>query len=255
MEKDVGKRIAKLRKEKGFSQAQLAEMLNISDKAISKWENGGMPSVDIFPKLSKIFNVSIDYLMIGNDLNEEDDCYDEYIENDEISTEEPDFETSIASYTIEDIKIILKDQRDLFTVDEIKILEERYEYLINNNVEPEEETEEEEYISEEEKINMAISQLPKNYVCPKCDGINENPSRHCNFCGHDFWEDLDKVRKKSELGCLAYIIAFFFPLIGIIVGLVKGNKNIIIFSLVIFILSIIISVMLTTLGVLGAMLP
>ena len=145
MEKDVGKRIAKLRKEKGWSQAQLAEMLNISDKAISKWENGGMPSVDIFPKLSKIFNVSIDYLMIGNDLNEEDVCCEEDIENNEMSTEEMDFETSIANYTIEDVKLILRDQRNLFTNDEIKILEERYEYLLNNHVEPEEEIEEEDY--------------------------------------------------------------------------------------------------------------
>ena len=41
--KDVGQRIARLRKEMGLSQMALAEKLNVSDKAVSKWENGGMP--------------------------------------------------------------------------------------------------------------------------------------------------------------------------------------------------------------------
>ena len=33
--------IAELRKEKGFTQAQLAQKLNVTDKAVSKWERGG----------------------------------------------------------------------------------------------------------------------------------------------------------------------------------------------------------------------
>ena len=60
---NTGKRIAQLRKKNGWSQATLAAMLNVSDKSVSKWENGGMPSVDLFPELSRIFNVSIDYLL------------------------------------------------------------------------------------------------------------------------------------------------------------------------------------------------
>ena len=64
---NIGKRIATLRKKNGWSQMELAEKINVTDKAVSKWENGGMPGIDIFPKLSKIFNVSIDYLMLGED--------------------------------------------------------------------------------------------------------------------------------------------------------------------------------------------
>ena len=37
---DFGKMIVRLRKEKGMTQKQLAEMLNVSDKAVSRWENG-----------------------------------------------------------------------------------------------------------------------------------------------------------------------------------------------------------------------
>lgn len=41
---DIGKFIAKCRKEKQLTQVQLAEMLNITDRAVSKWETGGSHS-------------------------------------------------------------------------------------------------------------------------------------------------------------------------------------------------------------------
>lgn len=62
----VGKTIETLRKEKGWTQVELAKKLDISDKAVSKWEcEGGLPDTTIFPELAKIFEVSIDYLMTG----------------------------------------------------------------------------------------------------------------------------------------------------------------------------------------------
>ena len=71
MAHSIGKTIAELRKAKGWTQIELAEKLQVSDKAISKWEkDGGIPSVEFFPLLANLFNVSIDYLMIGN--NQED---------------------------------------------------------------------------------------------------------------------------------------------------------------------------------------
>ena len=82
---DVGKRIAELRKQNGWSQAELAQKLNVTDKAISKWENGGMPSVDLFPKLSKIFNVSIDYLMLGDGEDESEQETEEVSEEAEVN--------------------------------------------------------------------------------------------------------------------------------------------------------------------------
>ena len=66
MAHSIGKTIAELRKEKGWTQIELAEKLQVSDKAISKWEQeGGIPSVEFFPVLAEIFGVSIDYLMTG----------------------------------------------------------------------------------------------------------------------------------------------------------------------------------------------
>lgn len=62
----IGKTIAELRKEKGWTQAELAQKLQVSDKAVSKWEKDiGIPSVEFFPMLAALFGVSIDYIMTG----------------------------------------------------------------------------------------------------------------------------------------------------------------------------------------------
>ena len=64
--KIIGSLIAKLRKKYGMTQTQLAEKLNVSDKAVSRWENGsGFPEITQFPVLASIFGVTVDYLMSG----------------------------------------------------------------------------------------------------------------------------------------------------------------------------------------------
>ncbi|MBQ8513535.1 MAG: helix-turn-helix transcriptional regulator [Clostridia bacterium] len=66
VEAKVGARIAKLRAEKNLTQAALGELLGVSDKTVSKWENGGCyPDVSLFPKLADTFGVTVDYLMRG----------------------------------------------------------------------------------------------------------------------------------------------------------------------------------------------
>ena len=66
MAHSIGKTIAKLRKEKGWTQIELAEKLKVSDKAVSKWEkDDAFPSVEFFPVLASLFGVSIDFLMTG----------------------------------------------------------------------------------------------------------------------------------------------------------------------------------------------
>lgn len=57
-----GMQLAKLRKEKGVTQEQIADYLGVSPQAISKWENGSYPNGDLLPRLADYFGVSIDYL-------------------------------------------------------------------------------------------------------------------------------------------------------------------------------------------------
>lgn len=64
--KSVGNTIANLRRKCGYTQLALAKQLDVSDKTVSKWENGqGYPDVTVFPRLASVFGVSIDYLMLG----------------------------------------------------------------------------------------------------------------------------------------------------------------------------------------------
>ena len=64
--KSVGRVIAQLRQQNGWTQTQLAEMLDVSGKTVSKWESGrGFPDVTLFPAVAELFGVSVDHLMMG----------------------------------------------------------------------------------------------------------------------------------------------------------------------------------------------
>jgi len=62
----IGKLICRLRKEKGYTQRQLAERMNISDKAVSKWERGmGCPDLSLICELAAHLGVDSETLLSG----------------------------------------------------------------------------------------------------------------------------------------------------------------------------------------------
>ena len=62
----IGKFIAECRKKNGFTQMQLAEKLNITDRAVSKWENGkSLPDSSIMLELCKELKISVNDLLSG----------------------------------------------------------------------------------------------------------------------------------------------------------------------------------------------
>ncbi len=62
----IGDRIKNKRKELGWTQLQLAKRLNVTDRAVSKWEqNEGNPDFGLLPELARQLNVSLDYLITG----------------------------------------------------------------------------------------------------------------------------------------------------------------------------------------------
>lgn len=71
MNTDFAIRLLKLRKEKDWTQEQLAQQLGVTDKTVSKWESGkGMPDILTLPILAEVFNTSLDFLLTGKDKNQ-----------------------------------------------------------------------------------------------------------------------------------------------------------------------------------------
>ena len=84
-QKKIGKFIADNRKLKKITQAELGEMLGVTDRTISNWENGkNMPDLSLFKPLCDILEISINELMSGEKLSKEE--YKDKLEENFINT-------------------------------------------------------------------------------------------------------------------------------------------------------------------------
>lgn len=69
----IGKFIAQQRKEKGLTQLQLADLLSIRDKTVSKWERGrGLPDVSLMIPLCEVLDISVNDLLTATKVSERD---------------------------------------------------------------------------------------------------------------------------------------------------------------------------------------
>ena len=67
----IGQFIKTIRKEKGFTQREVAERLSISEKTVSKWETGnGLPEVGLMLPLCELLEISVNELLSGERLDE-----------------------------------------------------------------------------------------------------------------------------------------------------------------------------------------
>ena len=68
MDMTMAERLQRLRKEHHFSQEQLAEKLQVSRQAVSKWENGQTaPDLNNIIAMSNLYEVTTDYILIGKE--------------------------------------------------------------------------------------------------------------------------------------------------------------------------------------------
>ena len=66
---EFNEKLQELRKQKGLTQEELAEILFVSRTAVSKWESGrGMPSIESLKVISKFFSVTLDDLLSSDEL-------------------------------------------------------------------------------------------------------------------------------------------------------------------------------------------
>lgn len=69
----IGKFLATLRKERGMTQEELGEKIGVTNKTISRWENGNyMPPVEALLELSELYGISINEILTGRRLSMED---------------------------------------------------------------------------------------------------------------------------------------------------------------------------------------
>ena len=71
----ISENIAFLRKQAGITQEELANKLNVSNQAVSKWEAGKCcPDIELLPELATLFEISIDELLLGECSVKEKTC-------------------------------------------------------------------------------------------------------------------------------------------------------------------------------------
>lgn len=108
----VGDRIRQLRKERGLTQTELAKKVNVSSQVVSNWERKYTdPDHDDITRLSRVFNVSADYLL-GRKIEKESESefvydikmYEPFIK--EISSKYPDVDISDPSIVKKLMKIV-----------------------------------------------------------------------------------------------------------------------------------------------------
>ena len=69
----IGRFIAELRKENNMTQQELADKLSVTDRAVSHWENGRrLPDISLLKELGKVFNVTIDEIISGKRMTEDE---------------------------------------------------------------------------------------------------------------------------------------------------------------------------------------
>lgn len=75
---NLGEKLKSLRKEKNISQEKLAQYLNVSFQAVSKWENSSTyPDIELLPELARFFGITVDELL-GAEQIDEKKLYEEY---------------------------------------------------------------------------------------------------------------------------------------------------------------------------------
>ena len=127
----------------------------------------------------------------------------------------------IEAYSDDDLELIIDTQKDLYSAEEMKVLEQEWKKR------------------EAERQARIIASLPKEIVCQKCDGVNPFENDNCQFCGYPLdkkryydedWIDSSEEYDESESAdrtsyAFHYIISFLIPIVGFIVGAIFLGKD------------------------------
>lgn len=155
---------------------------------------------------------------------------------------ENNFLNEIKNNTLDELELIYSTQKDLYTEEEMEVINKRINYL-KGEIEAE----------KEERIKKLRETVPKEIECPKCSGPNPFENNECCFCGYNlekakndflmkreieyenYYEDddcdaydndeeYDGSETKSSF-TFQYVISFIIPLVGYILGAIMLSKD------------------------------
>ncbi len=135
------------------------------------------------------------------------------------------FIDELQQYSADDLRLILNTQQNLYSTEELNLIENQLQKRIHQD-----KKDEEDFIQQH---------LPNEITCPKCDGVNSFENEKCCYCGHVFdkrkyynkdyylQEDLEIAEEEtdSKSYTFQYIISFLIPLVGFILGAILLSKD------------------------------
>jgi len=132
----------------------------------------------------------------------------------------------IQQYSIDELELIYDTQKDLYSSDELEVIYQQIQAVRRKE--------------EEAKKAWIEQNLPKEIVCPKCEGPNPFENNECAFCGcvfdkakyydPDFYNPYEEGGApnndvKGESHTFQCVISFLIPLVGFILGAILLGKD------------------------------
>ena len=167
---EIGIKIKELRISKKITQEELAKALQVSTQAVSKWENGGCPDLELIPGIAAYFNVSTDYLF--------------GVESSDFLDIEKKVCDYIASFPVKErferinklgylMSIAINGKFDLSDYDYDNIVEENYHSEIENDYGT--------TVTSLQKSNQFFACFPKNDTCD-FTGVLKSRDKQIELC-------------------------------------------------------------------------
>lgn len=167
---EIGIKIKELRVSKKITQEELAKALQVSTQAVSKWENGGCPDLELIPGIAAYFNVSTDYLF--------------GVESSDFLDIEKKVCDYIASFPVKErferinklgylMSIAINGKFDLSDYDYDNIVEENYHSEIENDYGT--------TVTSLQKSNQFFACFPKNDTCD-FTGVLKSRDKQIELC-------------------------------------------------------------------------
>lgn len=135
---DIGKLIAKARKEKGYTQQELANLLFVTDKAVSKWERGlSLPDSNVYTKVAHLLDLDVEDLLPTNSvtrwvgyikLDETNNLYKEKLGTQTV------FEHLMSLFALLSINEVYVDCDDVEFVKSLKLQKYGFNLYLNSSV-------------------------------------------------------------------------------------------------------------------------